>query len=61
MNIQIFGTKKCNDTKKAENNQHLVISRISGKDGTCGNDTNRITYVKERFYPVYLSDKTARQ
>ena len=140
MNIQIFGTKKCNDTKKAERffkergikyqfidmkekgmskgefnsvaqangglenmvnwdgkdkdslalikyiadedklekvlENPLVIKtpvvrsgkqstlgyqQISGKDGTCGNDTNRITYVKERFYPVYLSDKTARQ
>lgn len=140
MNIQIFGTKKCNDTKKAERffkergikyqfidmkekgmskgefnsvaqangglenmvnwdgkdkdllalikyiadedklekvlENPLVIKtpvvrsgkqstlgyqQISGKDGTCENDTNRITYVKERFYPVYLSDKTARQ
>ena len=80
MNIQIFGTKKCNDTKKAERffkergikyqfidmkekgmSKGEFNSVAQANDGTCENDTNRITYVKERFYPVYLSDKTARQ
>ena len=48
MNIQIFGTKKCNDTKKAERffkERRLTripwdISRMYGKDGTNGKEDN---------------------
>ena len=57
MNIQIFGTKKCNDTK-TENSPLSDISRMCGRSGS---ETRMIkTIVRDTFFLRQKSEKASR-
>ena len=49
MNIQIFGTKKCNDTKKAETSEEAVVREVLEETGI-KMEVDRLGFIHENYF-----------